>query len=104
MTERLPNLLEEEREDLNSPSQKEFNFRPYFRTFLRKAWLIAGTTGVTTFAGLILSVQDPPTYVGNFYLLVEAITSSAKLTNHSALARTEGISNKRLFDESGVFN
>ncbi len=99
MTAQIPNLPEEELEDLNPSPQKGFNFSPYIRTFLRKSWLLAGLGSLGAFAGWMLSAQDPYTYVGNFYLLVEPITTTAKLTNPTALARTEGLPRTdRLFD------
>ncbi|GBF86809.1 protein tyrosine kinase [Aphanothece sacrum FPU3] len=91
-------MPEEQLEDLKTSSQGGLNFRPYLRIFLRKAWLIAGLTTLTTFAGGIISSLDPYTYTGNFYLLVEPITSSAKLTNPSTLARTDGQPDESLFE------
>ena len=42
-------------------------------------------------------MRDPDTYSGNFYLLVEPITSAAKLTNPATLTRTGGVPNEQLF-------
>ncbi|HAC62146.1 MAG TPA: lipopolysaccharide biosynthesis protein [Cyanothece sp. UBA12306] len=95
------NLPEEEIEEFESASespQKGFNPRPYLRTFLRKSWLIAGITALTSFAGWIIAADDPYTYTGNFYLLVEPISSSAKLTNPTTLTRTGGVPNEGLFE------
>lgn len=94
----LPYLPEEELEEVESSSKKSPGFRPYVRTFLRKAWLIAGITSLTTFAGWMVSANDPYTYTGSFYLLVEPITSSAKLTNPTTLARTGGVPDEALFE------
>ncbi|MDJ0845737.1 GumC family protein [Crocosphaera sp.] len=97
MTTSLPDLPVEEIEEGGSSGGQGLNFRPYLRTFLRKAWLIGGLTCLTTLGGWIWSSQDPYTYTGNFFLLVEPITASARLTNPSTLARTQGMPRDDLF-------
>ena len=90
MATSLPDLPVEELEEGGSSEGKGFNFRPYLRILLRKAWLIAGLTSLTTLGAWLWSSQDPYTYTGNFFLLVEPITASGKLTNPTTLARTKG--------------
>ena len=97
MTTSLPDLPVEELEEGGSSGGKGFNFRPYLRILLRKAWLIGGLTCLTTLGAWIWSSQDPYTYTGNFFLLVEPITASGKLTNPTTLARTQGVPNENLF-------
>lgn len=87
-------ILEEEK----STSPKGLNVSSLLGALLRKAWLIVGITSVTTCAGVVWSSLDPPTYQGNFFLLVEPITSAGKLTNPSTLARTGGVPNDDLFE------
>ncbi len=65
--------------------------RIYLRILLRKAWLIAGITILTTMGATVFAFLKPSTYEGNFYLLVEPITAAGKLSNPSTLTRTEGI-------------
>ncbi|MDJ0598720.1 MAG: P-loop NTPase [Crocosphaera sp.] len=97
MTTSLPDLPVEEIEEGGSSEGKGFNFRPYLRTFIRKAWLIGGLTCLTTLGAWLWSSQDPYTYTGNFFLLVEPITASGKLTNPTTLARTQGVPRDDLF-------
>jgi uncharacterized protein involved in exopolysaccharide biosynthesis len=63
---------------------------------LRKSWLIASITLLTTTTAAVLSFSKSSTYKGNFYLLVEPITAAARLTNPSTLTRTEGIPQENL--------
>ncbi|EHJ10325.1 GumC family protein [Crocosphaera watsonii] len=97
MATSLPDLPVEELEEGGSSEGKGFNFRPYLRILLRKAWLIAGLTSLTTLGAWLWSSQDPYTYTGNFFLLVEPITASGKLTNPTTLARTQGVPRDDLF-------
>ncbi|ACB50818.1 putative lipopolysaccharide biosynthesis [Crocosphaera subtropica ATCC 51142] len=97
MTTSLPDLPVEELEEGGSSEGKGLNFRPYLRTFIRKAWLIGGLTCLTTLGAWIWSSQDAYTYTGNFFLLVEPITASGKLTNPTTLTRTEGVPRDDLF-------
>ncbi|MGK7940543.1 MAG: exopolysaccharide transport family protein [Crocosphaera sp.] len=97
MTTSLPNLPMEELEEGGSSEGKGINFRPYLRTLIRKAWLVGGLTCLTTFGAWMWSAQDPYTYQGNFFLLVEPITASGKLTNPTTLTRTGGVPREELF-------
>lgn len=87
----------DEQETTGSSSTRELNLRPLLRTFKRKAWLIAGLTGLTSIATVIYTLSKPSTYIGNFYLLVEPITSAAKLTDPTTLTRTGGVPKEDLF-------
>ncbi|MGK7954645.1 MAG: GumC family protein [Crocosphaera sp.] len=97
MTTSLPDLPVEELEEGGVSEGKGFNFLPYVRILLRKAWLIGGLTCFTTLGAWLWSSQDPYTYTGNFLLLVEPITASGKLTNPTTLARTQGVPRDDLF-------
>ncbi|MEA5512231.1 polysaccharide biosynthesis tyrosine autokinase [Crocosphaera sp. UHCC 0190] len=98
MSVSLPNLPEEQLEDVSPSGTKGFNFRPYLRICLRKVWLIAGLASLTTLAAWLYSTKDPYTYTGNFFLLVEPISASAKLTNPSTLTRTQGVPREDMFE------
>jgi capsular exopolysaccharide synthesis family protein len=87
----------EDLEELEATSQKQSNLRAYLRTFWRKAGLIAGITGVTTFIALLISAAESQVYSGNFYLLVEPISTAGKLTDPSTLTRTSGVPQEELF-------
>ena len=72
------------------------NLRLYLRTFQRKAILIASLTSVTTLVAMVLSFRDPNTYVCSFRLLLEPISSAAKISQASTLARTQGLPDEDL--------
>ncbi len=97
MSEPFREFPSNEIEELDTPPQKSGGLRPYFRIFWRKAWLIAGITSLTTFAAWLNSSLDSYTYTGNFYLLVEPITSAGKLSDPTTLTRTGGVPNENLF-------
>ena len=97
MTEYAQESLIEEQETAGSSSNKELNLRPLLRTFKRKAWLIGGLTTLTSLSAFIYLSFKPSTYIGNFYLLVEPITSAAKLTDPTTLTRTGGVPKDDLF-------
>lgn len=91
MTANYPAPVIDELEDIAIPSKKDSFLKIYSRLLLRKAWLIAGITILTTTAATFVAFLKPSTYKGNFYLLVEPITAAAKLTNPTTIARTEGM-------------
>ncbi len=91
MTVNYPAPAIDEFEDIAIPSKKGSFLKIYSRLLLRKAWLIAGITILTTTAASFVAFLKPSTYKGNFYLLVEPITAAAKLTNPTTIARTEGM-------------
>ena len=97
MREKLPAIQSETLEDIEAQENKTSLYRIYWRMLLRKSWLIVMLTALATVAGAIWSSLDPSNYTGNFYLLVEPITSASKLTNPTTIARTEGNPRSDLF-------
>lgn len=100
-----PLLAEEEGEATSAP-QKGLNIRPFLRTIQRKALLIAGITTLTTGAAAYVGVNAPATYGGSFQLLVEPVTSEARLAEPSTLTRNQGrVPDEKAFelDYSTVF-
>ena len=97
MREKLPAIQSETLEDIEAQENKTSLYRIYWRMLLRKSWLIVILTALTTIAGAIWSSLDPSSYTGNFYLLVEPITSASKLTNPTTIARTDGNPRTDLF-------
>ncbi len=75
-------------DELEAP-KKALNLGPILRNIRRNALLIAVITAATTIASLYLVPKSPRIYEGNFQLLVEPITSEAKLTDPSVLSRNE---------------
>jgi capsular exopolysaccharide synthesis family protein len=71
---------------------------PLLRTVQRKIILIAGVAGIATIAANRLIEDPPPTYMGNFQMLVEPVTSTDKLTDPLTLNRTQGNPNDSLFN------
>lgn len=88
----------DESEELATSSQGGLNFKPLLRTVRRKILLIAGVTGISLFAANQLIEDPPPTYEGNFQMLVEPVTSTDKLTDPLTLTRTQGNPNDNLFN------
>ena len=78
--------LGDEAADFN-PGQKGLDLSPIFRMIRRNALLIAGVT--TAGAALVAysMVSGPRTYKGHFQLLVEPITSDARLSGPAAILR-----------------
>ncbi len=72
------------------------NLRPYLRTFQRKALFIVSITSATTLAAMLLSWRDPNTYVSSYRLLLEPISSAAKISQASTLTRTRGLPDENL--------
>ena len=87
----LPAIAEIGTEEVNPAPKKKSFIRVYLRILLRKSWLIASITLLTTTTAVVLSSSKTSTYKGNFYLLVEPITAAARLTNPSTFTRTGGI-------------
>lgn len=88
----------DESEELATSSQGGLNFKPLLRTVRRKILLIAGITGISLFAANRFIEDPPPTYEGNFQILVEPVTSTDKLTDPLTLTRTQGNPNENLFN------
>jgi len=86
----LQQLPSVEKEEVNTPPQKGLNLRPLVRTIQRKVLLIIGITGIVAAGAYISSKQTPPTYEGEFRLLVEPVTNEARVVEPSALTRAQG--------------
>jgi capsular exopolysaccharide synthesis family protein len=87
----LQELPSVEKEEVSASPQKGLNFRPILRTIQRKALLILGITGVVgggTFYWANSTIN--PVYEGSFRILVEPVTSEARIVEPSALARSQG--------------
>jgi|GEM_PF-325554 len=97
--QQLQELPPEDNEDLNVPPSKGFNIRPLLRTIQRKALLIIGVAGVVSVAAWYSKSTTPSEYQGSFRLLVEPVTTEAKITEPSALTLPDG----KLLDASKVF-
>ncbi len=72
--------------------QKGLNFRPLTRTLWRNALLVSGLAVTIAVTSTLQALKTPYSYSGGFRLLVEPITSEAKLTDPSALSRGGEIS------------
>lgn len=81
----------DEGEDSGAPPQKSLNLKPLVRTFGRKALLIIGIIGLIG-GGVVYDIkQGKKTYQGDFRMLVEPVTTEARIADPSALAsRGEG--------------
>jgi polysaccharide biosynthesis transport protein len=72
--------------------QKGLNLRPLIRTIWRNALLVSGLAVTIAVANTLHSLRTPYSYSGGFRLLVEPITSEAKMTDPSVLSRGGEIS------------
>ena len=89
----------EDLEEVNAPPQKGLNLRPILRTIQRNIFLIMGIAGVAIVPAVLSSSKEPSTYEGSFRLLVEPVTSEAKLAEPTALTRSGGgIPDDRVFN------
>jgi polysaccharide biosynthesis transport protein len=88
--------ISEDAEALATSPQKGLNLRPVLRTARRKALLISGIAGVVTAGMWHLAANAPPIYAGNFQVLVEPVTSEAKLAEPSTLTRAGETSNDQM--------
>lgn len=77
----------EDTEAVATSPQKGLNLRPFLRTARRKALLIGGIAGLVTAGMWNLAAKAPPIYAGNFQVLVEPVTSEARLAEPSTLTR-----------------
>jgi capsular exopolysaccharide synthesis family protein len=76
----------DEGEELSAPPQKALNLKPLVRTFQRKALIIIGIIGLVG-AGVTYKINGgQKTYQGNFRILVEPVTTEARIADPSALA------------------
>ncbi|MEG3862144.1 GumC family protein [Microcoleus sp. herbarium12] len=90
----------DEGEDLSAAPQKGLNLKPLFRTFGRQAIVIIGIIALAGGAVYFQIKQGKKTYQGDFRILVEPVTTEARLTDASALAnRSEGgaVPNREFF-------
>ena len=90
----------DEGEELSAPPQKGLNLKPLFRTFQRQALVIIGIIALAG-GGVYFQIKGgKKTYQGDFRMLVEPVTTEARLTDASALAnRGEGgaVPNREFF-------
>ncbi|MEG3896546.1 MULTISPECIES: polysaccharide biosynthesis tyrosine autokinase [unclassified Microcoleus] len=81
----------DEGEELSAPPQKGLNLKPLLRTFGRKALVIIGIIGLVG-GGVTYQIKGgKQTYQGDFRMLVEPVTTEARIADPAALAnRGEG--------------
>lgn len=79
-----------------SSPQKGLNLRPLLRTARRQALLISGITGLVTAGMWHLAAKAPAIYAGTFQMLVEPVTSEAKLSEPSILTRAGEAANNQM--------
>lgn len=102
-TEQDPNIVEistqtrpvqqfsaEEGEESGEKPQKSLNIAPLLRTFKRKALIIIGIVALAS-GGIVYQIKgSKKTYQGDFRMLVEPVTTEARIADPSALANREG--------------
>jgi capsular exopolysaccharide synthesis family protein len=86
----LQELPSVDKDEFNAPPQRGLNLRPLLRTVQRKALLIIVIAGVVAVGAWVKSKSAPPTYGGDFRLLVEPVTNEARAADPSTLSRAGG--------------
>ncbi|WP_445248669.1 GumC family protein [Microcoleus sp. OTE_8_concoct_300] len=76
----------DEGEELSAQPQKTLNLKPLFRTFQRKALIIIGIIGLIAAATHYQIKGGKKTYQADFRMLVEPVTTEARIADPSALA------------------
>jgi polysaccharide biosynthesis transport protein len=91
-------LPAEEGDESGAPPQKGLNLRPLLRTFQRKAPIVIAIIGLVG-GGVAFQIQgSKKTYQGDFRMLVEPVTTEARIADPSALASREGgVPNREFF-------
>lgn len=91
--------------DLFLPSQQETNLTSFLRTIKRNALPIAGIAGIITAIAWYNSRNYVPIYKGSFEMLVEPISSEAKISEPSTLTGSSKQVNSKLeLDYSTLIN
>ena len=76
----------DEGEELSAQPQKALNLKPLLRTFQRKALIIIGIIGLVG-TGVTYKISgSQKTYQGDFRILVEPVTTEARIADPAALA------------------
>ncbi|MEG3840090.1 polysaccharide biosynthesis tyrosine autokinase [Microcoleus sp. herbarium14] len=90
----------DEGEESGAPPPKGLNLKPLFRTFARKSLVIIGIIGLAG-GGVYFQIKGgKKTYQGDFRMLVEPVTTEARIADPAALAnRGEGgaVPNREFF-------
>jgi capsular exopolysaccharide synthesis family protein len=90
----------DEGEELSAQPQKALNLKPLLRTFQRKALIIIGIIGLVG-AGVYYKISGgQKTYQGDFRILVEPVTTEARIADPAALANQGpggGVPNRDFF-------
>ena len=79
-----------ESDDLDNPPNKGLNLRSLGRTMQRQSLLIVGVATVVAGAAALNAINIPPSYQGDFQLLVEPVTNAARSVDPLTVTRTDG--------------
>lgn len=79
--------------------RKGLNLQPILRSLKRNAWLIASVAALLSSAAALRTSSEPPVYQGGFQLLVEPLTTEARIVDPLALTRGQGGVPSRSFFE-----
>lgn len=84
-------------QELEGSSQGGFKLRPLLRTLRRYSLFIAGCTVLGTSLGYLKVATEPTHYSGKFDILVEPVTTEARIAEPTAVTRTGGVPSERTF-------
>jgi succinoglycan biosynthesis transport protein ExoP len=77
-------------DDTDNQANQGLNLRSLGRTVQRQALLIAGVATLVAVGASYLAMRQPPTYEGDFRILVEPITTEARLSDPLTVTRSDG--------------
>lgn len=77
-------------DDADATTNKGINLKALGRTFQRQALLIAGVATAVAVGASFKAMNVPPTYQGDFQLLVEPVTNEARIADPLTVTRTDG--------------
>ncbi|MEB3359566.1 MAG: polysaccharide biosynthesis tyrosine autokinase [Synechococcales bacterium] len=77
-------------DDSADTPRRGLNFRPFFRTLQRRAFIALGISAAIIGVSLYKNATSEPMYRSSFRLLVEPATSAARIADPSTLTRGDG--------------
>ncbi|PSB60687.1 capsular biosynthesis protein, partial [filamentous cyanobacterium CCP1] len=85
-------------DEAENQANRGLNLRSLGRTVQRQALLIAGVATLVAVGASYLAMREPPTYEGDFRILVEPITTEGRLSDPVSLTRSDGgVPNRDVF-------
>ncbi|WP_051470061.1 GumC family protein [Fischerella sp. PCC 9605] len=91
--DQLQDLRLVETDDFAEFKKRGLDLRPFMRMFQRNLLLISSIASLVATITIYFVLSSPRSYEGNFQILVEPVTSEAKLTDPSFISRNGEVNN-----------